>query len=305
MFFGSKKAKGKGKKAKAKAAESSGAYRRGRRPVSVRRGVLDWRAWPWRSVLAVAAVTALTLTCGLMLQGYMGSSERFRFDAEGLRIAGLENLDESAIQGVFELDFGRSLGSAPLADRRRELVAMPWVREAVVARQWPNRIWVDIRERRPVAFVRAPEGPGESLTLRLIDDEGELLEALDGRRWELPVVDGLTVLVPRAERERRLEIFERMIAALDREEPRFGARLSQVNLAEPDNIRITTVHEGDVIELQLGDELFRRRFEVFDRYIGSWKRKFGTVASVDLRFEDQVVVLPLRATAEATKRGGD
>ena len=297
MFFGKKKAEGKAK-GKAKSVDS-GAYRRGRRPVRVRRGWVDWFALPWRRMAFAAALIATASAGMVWARGYVGSAERFRFDREALRITGFEYLEPLTLRAVFEQDFGMSLAALPIDERRRQLLDMPWVRRAVVARQWPNRLWVDIEERRPVAFVRASGGAGGARPLRLIDDEGRFLEPLAGLRWELPVVDGLNAEVPQQERARRLEVFAHMMAELDGEDPPLSERLSQINLGEPDDVVVMTRYEDDMIELHLGDKMFRERFETFDRYVEVWKRRFKNIASIDLRWEKQAVVEPVREQADA------
>ena len=301
MLFTKKKT---AKKSKAKGAEpdASGAYRRGRRPVRVRRGLFNWRSWPWKKAAAIG-VAVVAMSAGLSYaRDHVTGSERFRFDRGGLRITGLEYLDAASVRSLFGGDFGLSLAAVPLKERRAQILEAPWVRRVVVARQWPNRLWVDIEERRPVAFVRSAEGAGGTLTLRLIDGEGRFLDPLEGVRWELPVVDGLTLETPEQERSRRLRVLALMMAELDREDPQYSERVSQINLSEPDNVRVMTEHEGDVIELHLGDELFRHRFETFDRYIDVWKRRFGEVASIDLRWEKQAIVQPVKETADASRR---
>ena len=301
MLFSKKKS---AKKSKAKGVEpdAPSAYRRGRRPVKVRRGLFDWRSWPWQRA-ALASGVVISASFGIAFaRDHLATSERFRFDRDGLRITGVEYLDESSLRSLFAADFGLSLASIPIVERRERILEEPWIRRAVVARQWPNRLWVDIEERRPAAFVRAPEGAGGTMTLRLIDGEGRFLEPIEGVRWELPVVDGLTLETPEQERSRRLGVLASMMVELDREDPRYGERLSQINLSEPDNVRVMAEHEGDVIELHLGDEHFRHRFETFDRYIDVWKRRFGDVASIDLRWEKQAIVQPVRETADASRR---
>ena len=52
----------------------------------------------------------------------------------------------------------------------------------------------------------------------------------------------------------------------------------------------------------MGDEMFRHRCETFLKYIENWKQQFGSVGWVDLRYEDQVVVLPVGQAP--AKRGG-
>jgi hypothetical protein len=50
------------------------------------------------------------------------------------------------------------------------------------------------------------------------------------------------------------------------------------------------MYEGDIVELQMGAEEFRHRWDVFHQYVPSWKEKYGRIGSVDLRFEGQVAV---------------
>ena len=61
-------------------------------------------------------------------------------------------------------------------------------------------------------------------------------------------------------------------------------------MSDPQNARVTTIHEGDVIELQMGQRLFRHRWEVFLSYVDTWKKQYGRVNSVDLRYRGQVAV---------------
>lgn len=292
-------------KKKRESSSETGAYRR-TRPVRVRRSAFDWRNWPWR---AMAAWTLFVAGCAGSLYAvddYVRESERFRLaaDGSGLIVSGLELLDERDFREIFANDFGKPIGDLPLDARRTALIETPWVREAAVARLWPDRIWVHVVERRPVAYVRLP-GPNGSLETRMIDADGVFLEPIEGVAFELHAVDGIDPKLPAAERAERVRLFARLIAALDAEEPGYSSDLGAIDVSNPNNARVTTVHEGDVIELALGEELFRHRYEVYLEYIDSWKRKFGSVGSVDLTLESQVVVLPADTALEAGAPQGD
>ncbi len=288
--------------AKAKTGNSStaetGAYRR-RKPVRVRRWIFDWRSWPWRPVL-------FTLTFLLGLGGvaygvdrYVAKGPSFQLEASGLLITGLERVSEARVRAVFADDIGKSLMETPLEARRIATVAVPWVAEAAVVRLWPNRLWVDISERRPIAFVRVPAGRG-SLDLRMIDGRGVFLDPLSGEEFDLPVIDGVDPDASREEREKRVQLFQRLVAELDAEDPHYSGRISQIDVRDAANAKVTVVNAGEVVELLLGDALFRHRFEVYLQYIDSWKRQYGKVGSVDLRVKEQVVVLPYREQARGT-----
>ncbi len=45
-------------------------------------------------------------------------------------------------------------GDYLLGERRRRLLAVDWVKDASVSRRWPNRVSVNVIERRPVAFAQ-------------------------------------------------------------------------------------------------------------------------------------------------------
>ncbi|MEZ5366262.1 MAG: FtsQ-type POTRA domain-containing protein [Bryobacterales bacterium] len=273
------------------ASGESEAYRRRKRPVRVRSWVFDWRNWPWQPIFFTLAFIGLGATSVYAVNRYLGDGPRFRLAESGLAVSGVDRLDESSIRGIFSEDLGLSLADIPVEERRASLLEIPWIAEASVARLWPDRIWVHIRERQPVAFVRVPGSSG-GLRARLIDTEGVFLDPIKNVRFELPVLDGIPADLPAPSRKERVALYLRLMNALENEEPRYGSQVSQVDVADPHNAKVTVAHNGDVVTLDLGDELFRHRFETFLKYIETWKRQFGAVGSIDLRYEDQVVVVP-------------
>lgn len=62
--------------------------------------------------------------------------------------------------------------STDLMAARRAFEAVPWVRQAVVRRVWPNRLRVHLEEHRAVALWAAEGGPD-----RLVNSHGEVFEA--------------------------------------------------------------------------------------------------------------------------------
>lgn len=291
---------GKPKRLKAKGSSSDGFQRRSK-PVRVRSGIWDWRSWQWKKIVVVAALGVLSAGVLSALGDYVNESERFRFptDGSGLAITGLERLEQESIQQVFETDFGSPLGDVILEDRRQELLALPWVRGATLSRIWPDRVWVDIAERTPVAFLRLSTGRRGNV---LVDDEGVLLEPMPGVEFDLPVVDGIARDMVLEQRLERVDLLERMVADLDSEAPSYSTLFGQVDLSDPSNAVATVLHEGAVFELQMGDKLFRHRFEAFLNNVSSWERTYGKLAKIDLRFEDKIFMEPLGAEAPGQQR---
>ena len=273
----------------------SDAYRRRKRPVRVRTWVFDWRNWPWQPIAFTFAFVSLGATSVYAVNRYLGDGPRFRLAESGLAISGLERLDEAVVRAVFNEDLGQSLADIPVAARREQLLETPWIEQASVARLWPDRIWVHVRERVPVAFVRV-SGANGGLRSQLIDSQGVFLDPISGVRFELPALDGLSPEQPVPERRERVALYLALMAALEGEEPRYGSQISQIDVSDPRNAKATVTYVDDVVVLEMGDELFRHRFETFLKYIETWKQQFGSVVSVDLRYEDQVVVTPPAAS---------
>lgn len=283
------------------ASGESEAYRRRKRPVRVRSWVFDWRNWPWRPIAFTLAFIGLASTSVYAVNRYLGDGPRFRLAEAGLAVTGLERLQEPAIRAIFRDDLGLSLADVPVEARRQALLETPWIEQASVARLWPDRIWVHVKERVPVAFVRVADAKG-SLRARLIDSQGVFLDPMPGVRFELPVLDGISPDLPVPARRERVALYLALMSGLDGEEPYYGSRISQVDVSDPENAKATVAHMGEVVVLEMGNELFRHRFETFLKYIETWKDQFGAVASVDLRYEDQVVVVPPAVRAGGARR---
>jgi cell division septal protein FtsQ len=270
------------------ASGESDAYRRRKRPVRVRPWVFDWRNWAWRPIAFTAAFITLGLSSVYAVNRYLGDGPRFRLAEPGLAVTGIERLRAESIRAVFQDDLGQSLADIPVEARRETLLETAWI--------------VHVRERTPVAFVRV-QAPNGGLRSRLIDSQGVFLDPLPGARFELPALDGISPDLPAPARQERVALYLALMTDLDAEEPHYGMRVSQIDVADPLNARVTVAHLGDVVVLDMGNELFRHRFETFLKYIENWKQQFGSVASVDLRYEDQVVVLPV-GQASAAREGG-
>src|ERR1700676_1263239 len=78
-------------------------------------------------------------------------------DTADIQIAGAAHASRAQIERVFAIDLARSVYLLPLSERREALRSVDWVKDASIARLWPNRVVVSIQERKPVAFL--PLGP--------------------------------------------------------------------------------------------------------------------------------------------------
>lgn len=68
----------------------------------------------------------------------------------------------------------------------RELESIPWVERAFVRTDFPNRVVIDIRERRPLATYQ-----GSDQRYRVIDADGRVLDVLVGRPVDYMLLSGV------------------------------------------------------------------------------------------------------------------
>jgi cell division protein FtsQ len=259
-------------------------YLRRSKPVDVRRGSVRWK----RTLLAGGSVVLFAggalVGAAYGVHSYLKTSPRFTL-RETILIGG-ENIPREQIARIFAADAGRSVFEIPLRRRRAEILALPWVQSAHVIRGWPDRIRVLIRERQPVAFVRLPAGLG------LIDREGVLLNVPAGRKFPFPVLDGISPLQTPAERKKRVELVMSVLADLDREKPPRSPEVSEIDVSDPDNAAVTVTQAGSAVLVHLGNAHFLERYQLFLENVESWREQYGSVRSVDLRYEKQVIVKP-------------
>lgn len=233
--------------------------------------------------LTGGAVLAAGLFAFHRMEEFLIRNPRFALSGgdDGLLLAGAVHASHRAIEAVFAEDFGRSVYLVPIAERRTTLKTVDWVKDATVARIWPNLLVARIAERKPVAFVTLASGrPG------MIDEDGVILPPARDR-FNLPVLAGVKASDPIAERRERVGRLLRFM----NEVGETGKDISEVDVSDRDNLKARQPYEGRVVTLLLGDQHFQARYQNFRNHIAEIKRKLPGASTLDLRLEDRITVV--------------
>ncbi len=153
---------------------------------------------------------------------------------------------------------------------RRLFEALPWVRQAVVQREFPNRLRVTLSEHRPVAWW------GEAGGAQLLNDAGEVFDASPDD------IDGLPELAGPPEQSARVwALYQPLAAELDR----LDLGLDRLSLDERGSWH-ARLDNGARIELGRGtqDELLARAARFTATVSQLTSRYPGALESVDLRY---------------------
>jgi cell division protein FtsQ len=229
--------------------------------------------------LAVYAAAALALLAAALLWVLRSPA----FPVRSIRIEG--DLQRNSLSTVRANALPRLAGNffaTDLQAARAAFEAVPWVRQAVVRRVWPDRLAVRLQEHRPAAvWIGLDSGNGSE---RLVNSFGEVFEANvgdveDDNLPELAGPDGSSA---------------QMLAMMQRVQPLFlhlKRELRQLSLSGRGSWRAEL--EGDVIvELGRGsdDEVFART-ERFVRTLGQVTQHYRSpLIAADLRHADGYAV---------------
>ena len=242
----------------------------------------------WIAATLGAAAALVGLLYGFhRAEQFVIRDARFTFNAPGedqdsLDISGASHVSARAIESVFGDDYGLSVYLIPLSERRAALRNVNWVKDASVARFWPNRVVVGITERKPVAYLGT-----SSNQAGLIDSEGVILPPVTDH-FQLPALLGVSGRDPI---ERRRESVERLQRVMKDLGEAAHAPL-EVDVADPDNVKLTEPFAGRKVTLLLGDHDFALRHQNFVRYYEEIVQRMPDATVLDLRVEDRITVVP-------------
>ena len=270
-------------------------FLRAQKRVSARRSALPKKTASW--LMRIAAAVALLCLAGIAAAGvyrYGERSWRFRVESsDDIEVTGMHNVTKAQIMEVMGADIGRHIFFIPLAQQKAQLEQIPWVESASVMRFVPNRLKVEVHERTPVAFARV--GP----RIALIDAGGTLMELPPKRKYSFPVILGMNPGEPLSTRAPRMRAYAELIHELDSGGAHYSQDLSEIDLSDLDNLKVRVNDPAGDVLVHLGSSDYLKRYKIYISHAQEWRQQFQKLESVNLRYDNQVIVNPdLQGTAK-------
>lgn len=274
-------------------AEDDGGYNTGRRRTGLRLtfpGGMPQSLWgrlaaasAFIAILAVAWVAA-----GIVHRMVLHDDRFVLASGSSILTEGNHHLSRSQLVEVFGGDIERNILRVSLDERKAELEQIPWVKHATVMRLLPDHISILVEERKPVAFAR------RAGHIDLVDSDGVLLK-MEGKtaedlNYSLPVVTGISQNDPLSVRAARMKIFQDFTRDLDISGERISAKLSEIDLSDPENVKALIPDRGADVLVHFGDSDFLDRYRKYEAHLAEWRAQYPKLSSVDMRYERQVVL---------------
>ena len=87
-----------------------------------------------------------------------------------------------------------------------------------------------------------------------------------------------------------MKIYLGFVAALDASGEGVSHKLSEVDLSNPEDVKAIIPDGSADILVHFGEEKFLERYHQYQQHLAEWRAQYPKLASVDMRYERQVVL---------------
>jgi cell division protein FtsQ len=264
-------------------------YRKDNRKKNERR----WR----RGLLRAGAVLGLVLAAFVLywLSGPMAIAARSLrefvlessyFSLREIQVRGGDKVSGNEIVALAGLRRGMSIWSLDLPEIEKKIAKHPWVRRVLVRREFPQRVVIEVEERKPKAIVALRK-------LYYVDADGVLFKEVGaGENVKFPLLTGLSA--------EQLMSSDPSVRKRIREAIRLGEMmvqrshsLSEIHFAKSDRLVVYTTEYP--IALHMGWGNWGEKLSRMERLLTLWKGNEDRLGALDMSFRDQVVARLRRA----------
>jgi cell division protein FtsQ len=250
-------------------------------------------------VLGKAGTFLLILAFMMSVFMYAHTSEKFNL--RHVTFYGCRELNQKKMEGIIRHDFPVNILRIDLQKLKERLEKETWAKRVEIRRVLPSGLIISIEERTPSVLL---ELHGE---LMIADRDGTMLGRYDPRFGKLgvPIFKGVLgedaehYTLYQEENAARISQGLAMLSQIESGMPHATQKISEVDISDPENLKILLV--DDTAEVYLGEKDYLKRFSTLMNNLGEYqklKNQYTEFVWIDMRFENQIVYLPRRGNAE-------
>jgi cell division protein FtsQ len=244
---------------------------------------------------------AFLLMVLFMLSIFVYAYTSDKFNLRNVTFQGCQESNPKRMESVIRRDFPANILRINLAELKARLEREPWVKGVEVRRVLPSDLIIRVLERKPSAIV---EFRGE---LMIADQDGIMLGRNDPKygRLNVPVFKGVMgkdaedYLLYQEENAARIRQGLLMLTEIESGAPQLTQKISEVDISDPENLKILLVN--DTVEVFLGEKDYLKRFRALMDNMGKYqelKDQYTEIESIDLRMGDKIIYRPKYAGGE-------
>lgn len=241
-----------------------------------------------RGVVGFVLVVGIGGTVAWGARKYVKTSPRFAVTE--IVTIGAKHKTADELAQIAGISRGENVFNTDLDRAQQRLLADPWISEAVLARQLPGTVFVQVTEREPAGIVAMAQGE-----TYLVTREGSIIKRVEpGDPTDLQVVTGISLQQLVDDREGATRTIRRALdLAFDYEHAPLAQRAPLQEIHVEPNGEMSLVVSKSAIELHMGAPPYRRKLEQAVRIMGELDRRGAKADAIMLDNEarpDRVVV---------------
>ncbi len=89
-----------------------------------------------------------------------------------------------------------------------------------------------------------------------------------------------------------MKIYNDVVSQLDAGGARYSQELSEIDLSDPDDVKVMANHHAGEVLVHLGSSNYLERYKIYVTHLQEWQQQFDKLESVDLRYDRQIIVNP-------------
>ena len=120
------------------------------------------------------------------------------------------------------------------------------------------------------------------------------------KRYSFPVVTGVTPQQSAEDRASRMRQYAEFMSALNSTGGGASSQLSEVDLSDPEDVRVLLPSAGSDLLVHFGSDDFAARWQRLEEKLPGWRRQYPRLAGVDLRYQRQTVLEMAKAADESS-----
>src|SRR5258708_34507894 len=113
---------------------------------------------------------------------------------------------------------------------------------------------------------------------------------------------GMSPGEPLSTRAPRMKAYSQLVRDLDSSGARYSQDLSEIDLSDLEDVKVRVNDPGGDVLVHLGSSNYLTRYKIYVTHVQSWRQQFLKLESVDLRYDNQIIVNPdMEAGAKQAK----
>ena len=233
-------------------------------------------------IIPLVSIGALGLI-GYMALSYLCTSPYFSI--QQIIVSGEKRLTDIEVLNMAKIDIGMNLLTVNLKEASKRIEQHPWIENAQLKRKLPQKIFIHITERDPIAMINLDR-------LHLIDTKGVVFKEIGPEdTFNLPILTGLEssdFATNESVSKRLIEKALTVMNEIDRGKVLCIDELSEINIDPLSGLTLFTMKDATQIKLGFND--YSRKLDQLKKVMDDLHNRSKKADYIDLVYGEKVYV---------------